>query len=188
MTAVTASFQRAVVNFLVPGRSDPSDRVKQGHITITRRRFEFTRAAKSPCGSFDRNHRARPRAGFIEIRGAGGARVLGTPVKAIRDTEDRKLFIERLAEIGVPTARSCASRTADEAWAAARQIGFPVMLRGGFALGGQGSSIAETEADLDQALRRAFAGGTSQVLVNLVANCKRGELTNPRQTQWWSSG
>ena len=94
-----------------------------------------------------------------------GVRVLGTPVKTIRDTEDRKLFIERLAEIGVATARSRACRTADEARAAAREIGFPVMLRGGFALGGQGSGIVETEADLDQALRRAFAGGVSQVLV-----------------------
>ena len=94
-----------------------------------------------------------------------GVRVLGTPVKTIRDTEDRKLFIERLAEIGVATARSRACRTADEARAAARQIGFPVMLRGGFALGGQGSGIVETEADLDQALRRAFAGGVPQVLV-----------------------
>ena len=94
-----------------------------------------------------------------------GVRVLGTPVKTIRDTEDRKLFIERLAEIGVATARSRACRTADEARAAAREIGFPVMLRGGFALGGQGSSIVETEPDLDQALRRAFAGGVSQVLV-----------------------
>ena len=92
-------------------------------------------------------------------------RVLGTPVKTIRDTEDRKLFIERLAEIGVATARSRACRTADEARAAAREIGFPVMLRGGFALGGQGSGIVETETDLDQALRRAFAGGVPQVLV-----------------------
>ena len=70
-----------------------------------------------------------------------GVRVLGTPVTAIRDTEDRKLFIERLAEIGVATARSRACRTTDEARAAARQIGFPVMLRGGFALGGQGSGV-----------------------------------------------
>src|SRR5262249_58642668 len=94
-----------------------------------------------------------------------GLRVLGTPVKTIRDTEDRKLFIERLAEIDVATARSRACRTADEVRSAARQIGFPVMLRGGFALGGQGSGIVETEADLDQALRRIFAHGVAQVLV-----------------------
>jgi carbamoyl-phosphate synthase large subunit len=94
-----------------------------------------------------------------------GVRVLGTPVKAIRDTEDRKFFIERLAEIGVTTARNRACRTADEARAAAREIGFPVMLRVGFALGGQGSGTVETEADLDQALRRAFANGVPQALV-----------------------
>ena len=94
-----------------------------------------------------------------------GVRVLGTPVKTIRDTEDRKLFIERLAEIGVITARSHACCTADEVRATARQIGFPVMLRGGFTLGGQGSGIVETETDLDQALRRIFANGVSQVLV-----------------------
>ena len=58
-----------------------------------------------------------------------GVRVLGTPVKTIRDTEDRKLFIDG-QEIGVVTARSRACRTADEVRAAARQIGFPVMLRG----------------------------------------------------------
>src|SRR5499427_4946837 len=106
----------------------------------------------------------------LELEAAGilekyGVRVLGTPVKAIRDTEDRELFIKRLDEIGVATARSRACRTTDEARAAARQIGFPVMLRGGFALGGQGSGIVETEADLDQALRRIFANGMPQVLV-----------------------
>jgi carbamoyl-phosphate synthase large subunit len=94
-----------------------------------------------------------------------GVRVLGTPVKTIRDTEDRKLFLERLAEIGVATALSRACSTAEEVRAAAGQIGFPVMLRGGFSLGGQGSGIVETEADLDHALRRAFAGGVPQVLV-----------------------
>src|SRR5262249_1689356 len=79
--------------------------------------------------------------------------------------EDRKLFVERLAEIGVATARSRACRTADEARTAAREIGLPVMLRGGFALGGQGSGIVETEAELDLGVRRAFAGGMPQVLV-----------------------
>ncbi len=112
----------------------------------------------------------------LELEAAGvlerhGVRVLGTPVQAIRDTEDRELFVKRLNEIGVLTARSQACRSADEARAAARAIGFPVMLRGGFALGGKGSGIVEAEADLDVALRRAFAGGVSQVLVE---ECLRG--------------
>jgi carbamoyl-phosphate synthase large subunit len=94
-----------------------------------------------------------------------GVRVLGTPIKAIRDTEDRKLFIDRLNEIGVKTAKSRACHSAAEARAAAMEIGLPVMLRGGYALGGKGSGIVETEAELDAAIRRAFDGGVPQVLV-----------------------
>jgi carbamoyl-phosphate synthase large subunit len=94
-----------------------------------------------------------------------GIRVLGTPIKSIRDTEDRQLFIERLNEIGVKTARSKACTTAPAARAAALEIGLPVMLRGGYALGGKGSGIVETEAELDAAIRRAFGGGVTQVLV-----------------------
>jgi carbamoyl-phosphate synthase large subunit len=94
-----------------------------------------------------------------------GVNVLGSPIKAIRDTEDRQLFVERLAEIGVKTARSRACRTPAEARDAIRAIGLPVMLRGGYALGGKGSGIVRGEADIDAALRRAFAGGAPQVLV-----------------------
>ena len=94
-----------------------------------------------------------------------GVRVLGTPIKAIRDTEDRALFIQRLAEIGVKTARSRAVKSESEARAAALLLGLPVMLRGGYALGGKGSGIVETEAELDAAIRRAFDGGIPQVLV-----------------------
>ncbi|MFH0340765.1 MAG: carbamoyl-phosphate synthase (glutamine-hydrolyzing) large subunit [Chromatiales bacterium] len=94
-----------------------------------------------------------------------GVRVLGTPIDAIRDTEDRHLFVERLAEIGVKTARSRACHTPDEARAAIREIGLPVMLRGGYALGGKGSGIVRVEAEIDAALRRALSGGVTQVLV-----------------------
>ena len=107
-------------------------------------------------------------AGILEKH---GVRVLGTPIKAIRDTEERDLFCRRLAEIGVKTARSKACRTDGAAREAAREIGFPVMLRGGYALGGKGSGIVETEADLGAALRRAFADGVRQVLVE---ECLRG--------------
>ncbi|HEY3357904.1 MAG TPA: carbamoyl-phosphate synthase (glutamine-hydrolyzing) large subunit [Polyangia bacterium] len=100
-----------------------------------------------------------------------GVRVLGTPIAAIRDTEDRRLFNERLAEIGVKTARAVACATAAEARAAAHALGFPVMLRGGYALGGKGSGIVDSPADLDAALRRAFDGGAPQVLVE---ECLRG--------------
>ena len=94
-----------------------------------------------------------------------GIQVLGTPIQAIRDTEDRRLFVERLAEIGVNTARSRACDTPDAARRAIREIGLPVMLRGGYALGGKGSGIVRLEAQIEAALRRAFAGGVTQVLV-----------------------
>jgi carbamoyl-phosphate synthase large subunit len=100
-----------------------------------------------------------------------GVRVLGTPIAAIRDTEDRALFVKRLAEIGVKTARSRACSTPREAHDAARAIGLPVMLRGGYSLGGRGSGIVDSEAALDAAVKRAFAGGAQQVLVE---ECLRG--------------
>ena len=106
----------------------------------------------------------------LELEASGvldryGVRVLGTPVKTIRDTEDRKLFKDRLEEIGVKTARSHACRTPAEARAAALDIGLPVMLRGGFALGGKGSGLVRTLDALDVAIRRSFEGGVPQVLV-----------------------
>ncbi|MBX3703530.1 MAG: carbamoyl-phosphate synthase (glutamine-hydrolyzing) large subunit [Steroidobacteraceae bacterium] len=94
-----------------------------------------------------------------------GVRVLGTPVKAILDTEDRQLFVDRLNEIGVKTARSTACGTAAEARRAVAGMGYPVMLRAGFALGGKGSGIVRGASDLDAALQRAFSGGVKQVLV-----------------------
>ncbi|MEJ7734170.1 MAG: carbamoyl phosphate synthase large subunit, partial [Polyangiaceae bacterium] len=100
-----------------------------------------------------------------------GVRVLGTPIRAIRETEDRRLFVDRLNEIGVLTARGQACRSVGEARAAALSIGLPVMLRGGFTLGGKGSGIVDSEAALEEALKRAFAAGTPQVLVE---ECLRG--------------
>src|SRR3989344_9608552 len=68
-------------------------------------------------------------------------RGLGTPVSTIRNTEDRDLFIKRLKEIGVRTAKSYAVRGIKEAVLAADRLGYPVMMRSGFALGGQGSGV-----------------------------------------------
>ena len=98
-------------------------------------------------------------------------RVLGTPVSAIRDTEDRALFVQRLNEIDVKTARSRPCHSPEEAIEAARVIGLPVMLRGGYSLGGKGSGIVETAQALEAAVKRAFAGGARQVLVE---ECLRG--------------
>ena len=100
-----------------------------------------------------------------------GVKVLGTPIESIRDTEDRDLFTRRLRQIDVSTPRSVACRDVASAVAAAREIGLPVMLRAGFALGGKGSGIVEDEQSLASALRRAFSGGATQVLVE---ECLRG--------------
>jgi len=100
-----------------------------------------------------------------------GVRVLGTSIKTIRDTEDRALFVQRLAEIGVKTARSRACHSPAEAIDAAKTLKLPVMLRGSFSLGGKGSGIVETVDELDAAVKRAFGGGATQVLVE---ECLRG--------------
>ena len=91
--------------------------------------------------------------------------ILGSSVETIRDTEDRNRFTDCLHEIDIKVARSICCITAAEAAAAAKTIGFPLMLRGGFTLGGKGSGICSSPAELDEALRRAFSGGTEQVLV-----------------------
>ncbi len=94
-----------------------------------------------------------------------GVKVLGTPVKTIRDTEDRELFKQRLAEIGVKVATSRACDTIDQARAAVKELGLPIMLRGAFALGGKGSAVLTEEKDVEPALKRSFAGNIPQVLV-----------------------
>lgn len=93
-----------------------------------------------------------------------GVRVLGTPVKSIRDTEDRDLFVQRLNEIEVKTARSHAANSAEEALKAAEEIGYPVMMRAGFALGGLGSGIARDKEELASRLSEVFRSAP-QVLI-----------------------
>lgn len=93
-----------------------------------------------------------------------GVRVLGTPVATIRDTEDRDLFIKRLNEIGVKTAKSAAVRSVDAALKAAGTIGYPLMVRAGFALGGEGSGLVRNDAELKAKLTEAFAR-SPQVLI-----------------------
>ena len=90
--------------------------------------------------------------------------VLGTPVSTIRDTEDRELFVRRLAEIGVQTARSIATHSVADAAKAAKEIGYPVMVRSGFALGGEGSGRVADEKTLKKKLSDVFKN-VPQVLV-----------------------
>ena len=90
--------------------------------------------------------------------------VLGTPVSSIRDTEDRELFVQQLKEIGVKTARSHATHTIEEALKAAEEIGYPVMMRSGFALGGEGSGKVANPEELSAKLAEVFRS-TPQVLI-----------------------
>ncbi len=94
-----------------------------------------------------------------------GVRVLGTPVEAVRDTEDRQRFVQRLDEIGVKTARAKACRTEDEVRQAVKEIGLPVILRGAYSLGGKGSRICDTQEELEETLGKLFKSGLPQVLV-----------------------
>ena len=93
-----------------------------------------------------------------------GVRVLGTPVQAIMDTEDRELFVQRMDEIGIRTIKSHPAANLEEARAAARDVGYPVILRAAYALGGLGSGFCEDEAELETLARKAFSF-SPQVLV-----------------------
>ena len=93
-----------------------------------------------------------------------GVKVLGTPVQAIIDTEDRDLFVRRLGEIGVKTIRSEACSTVEEVQQAARELGFPVILRAAYALGGLGSGFCDNDAELITQAEEAFSF-SPQVLV-----------------------
>ena len=93
-----------------------------------------------------------------------GVRVLGTPVQAIIDTEDRDLFVRRLDEIGVNTIKSEACSTVEEVQRAAHALGFPVILRAAYALGGLGSGFCDNEDELLAQAEEAFSF-SPQVLV-----------------------
>ena len=93
-----------------------------------------------------------------------GVKVLGTPVQAIIDTEDRELFVKRLDEIGVKTIRSEACETIEQARHAAATLGYPVILRAAYALGGLGSGFCDNEDELNRLAEKAFAF-SPQVLV-----------------------
>ncbi|SEF62410.1 carbamoyl-phosphate synthase large subunit [Xylanibacter ruminicola] len=93
-----------------------------------------------------------------------GVEVLGTPVQAIIDTEDRDLFVKRLDEIGVKTIKSEACNTVEEVQRAAHELGFPVILRAAYALGGLGSGFCDNEEELLSQAEEAFSF-SPQVLV-----------------------
>ncbi len=93
-----------------------------------------------------------------------GVQVLGTPVQCIIDTEDRELFVEKLDQIDVKTIKSQACETIENAREAAKNLGYPVILRAAYALGGLGSGFCDNEEELNRLAEKAFAF-SPQVLV-----------------------
>ena len=93
-----------------------------------------------------------------------GVKVLGTPVQAIMDTEDRELFVEKLNEINVKTIKSEACANIEQARRAAASLGYPVILRAAYALGGLGSGFCDNEEELNRLAEKAFSF-SPQVLV-----------------------
>ena len=93
-----------------------------------------------------------------------GVQVLGTSVQAIMDTEDRELFVEKLNEIGVKTIKSEACESIEAARKAAAELGYPVILRAAYALGGLGSGFCDNEDELNRLAEKAFSF-SPQVLV-----------------------
>ena len=90
--------------------------------------------------------------------------VLGTPVQAIMDTEDRELFVEKLNEIDVKTIKSEACEDIESARKAAKELGYPIIIRAAYALGGLGSGFCSNEEELNKIAEKAFSF-SSQVLV-----------------------
>ena len=91
-------------------------------------------------------------------------KVLGTPVQAIMDTEDRELFVQKLDEINVKTIKSEACETMEQTRKAAAELGYPVIIRAAYALGGLGSGFADNEEELNKLAEKAFSF-SPQVLV-----------------------
>ena len=91
-------------------------------------------------------------------------KVVGTPVQSIIDTEDRDIFAKMLGEIGVKTPKSIAAKNLEEAREAAKKVGFPIIIRAAYALGGLGSGFCENEEELEALASKAFSY-SPQILV-----------------------
>ena len=91
-------------------------------------------------------------------------RVLGTPIQAIMDTEDRDFFVKKLHEININTIRSVAVTNVKDALDAAKQLGYPIIIRAAYTLGGQGSGFCDNEEELKKLAGKAFSY-SGQILV-----------------------
>lgn len=93
-------------------------------------------------------------------------KVLGTPIRAIEETEDRELFKQAMIRVGIPVPRSQSAISVEEALKAAEEIGYPVIVRVAYTLGGKGSGVAQNKRDLREIVNRALAQSMiTQVLV-----------------------
>ncbi len=101
--------------------------------------------------------------------------ILGTPISAIMLTEDRQAFAQHLHEIGIPTPESCSTETLEDALRIGAEIGFPVMVRAGFALGGQGSGIAHDHEELEQIVTGALAFAPQVLIEHYLHHYKEVE-------------
>lgn len=106
----------------------------------------------------------------VELEKAGvfekyGVKILGTPIQSIIDTEDRKVFSEKIASIGEKVAPSMAAHSVQEALEAAEQLGYPVMARAAFSLGGLGSGFANNKEELKTLALQALAH-SSQLIID----------------------
>jgi carbamoyl-phosphate synthase large subunit len=90
--------------------------------------------------------------------------ILGTPAQTIQDTEDRDLFLKRLNEIDIKAARSRVAENTKDALKIAKKIGYPVMIRVAYALGGLGSGVCRNEKELTELATKSFTY-TSQILI-----------------------
>lgn len=104
-----------------------------------------------------------------------GIKVLGTPVSAIKITEDRDMFKKALAEIGVKTARSHIAYSLEDALKAAKELGYPIMLRSGFSLGGLGSGKISSEKELRQRAGEVFQAAPQVLIEEYLAGWKEVE-------------
>lgn len=114
----------------------------------------------------------------LEAKGVlkkNNVKVLGTPVSTIRDTEDRDLFVKRLKEIRVKTAKSIAVRGIADGLNAGKKIGYPVMVRAGFALGGLGSGVAHDRSELSEKLHVAFSMAPQVLIEEYLGGWKEVE-------------
>lgn len=110
-------------------------------------------------------------------------KVLGTPLKAIKETEDRELFVNKLKSINVKTPKSFSVKSIKEGLASAEKIGYPVMLRVSYQLGGRGSGMAKNKEELEKMLTRAFSVSKKVLIEEYLYGWKEVEYEVMRDSE-----